>query len=293
MIFKWYFIIILIISNYSVYGQYINIKNGANITNLAGDETRADWSNDSKSILFHKVHNGKSDIYLYMLESDSLFNLSNQEYNFRNPVWHPDGDKVIFDSDIYGSDYLYLMDLITSSIRPLFTRDIKCRNASFSASARQVYFTGYDELARSWEIYSYDFVYNNLNKLTDYKLGCSDPDVSDNGKQIVYSKANPFKGTESFEVINWYGESEITFDSLVGANLSWGPLGLKLFFVSDMESENKELYSIWKDGSHRERLTVDEIEIAFPVVSPDGTKIALSVLTKSGWDIFILSFNKY
>lgn len=290
----WLIILLLLITvNCRVYGQCITIGDGRNITGMTGDELNAEWSHDSKNLLFQSAHKGTSSIYLYGLANDTVLCLSNLIDNFRNPVWHPDGDKVVFDSDRGGVDRLYVLDLNTNKAIPLFNRKIKCCDASFSALSRQVYFTGYDDLTHSWEIFSYDFVYDNLNKLTDFRLGNSNPDVSSDGKRIVYCKANPFNRTKNLEVINWYGEQIIMFDKFNGECPSWGALGLKLFFVSNMDNEKGELYSIWKDGSHLERLTHDETSIACPVVSPDGTKIAMSVLTESGWDIFIFSFEGY
>lgn len=287
------FLIILFSVEQVLYSQYININDGVNISNLIGNETSIEWSSDSRKILFQNVYNDTSRVYLYNLEEDTLINLCKPGDNFRNPVWHPDGDKIVFDTDIEGVNYLYLMDLSTFEMAPLFIRNIRCRNATFSGSSRQVYFVGYDEYEASWEIYSYDFIYDNLNKLTDYKLGCSNPDINTNGTQIVYSKANPFTGTEKFEIINWYGEDKINYNNLTGRDASWGSSGLKIFFISDLENESNELYSIWKDGTHLERLTSDDIEIANPAVSPDGTKLAISVFTESGWDVYILNFEDY
>ncbi len=272
-----------------VFGQVLDVADGKNITGLSGDELNAEWSHNSKYLLFQSVFEDRSKVYLYQVDSDTLLCLSELDYNLRNPVWHPDGDKVVFDSDKAGWDYLYVLDLKTSEVTTLFNRKIKCRNASFSDSPRQVYFTGYDEITHRWEIYSYDFIYDNLNRLTNYKLGNDYSDISSDGKHIVYCKENPFNSTKSMVVINWYGEHVIGFDDFNVEDPSWDPAGFKLFFVSDMDNKEKELYSIWKDGSHLDRLTNDQISVACPVVSPDGTKIAMSILTESGWDIIILS----
>lgn len=290
---RWVFIIILITLNYHVYGQYLKIADGDNITRMQGDEINTEWSPDSGTLLFQSVIDSVSIVCLYQSQSDTLVCYSNKDYSFRNPVWHPDGDKIVFDSDKDGSDYLYVLDIVTHKVKPLFNRNIVCRNATFSSSSRQVYFTGYNELSDSWEIYSYDFVYDNLNPLTNFRLGAGDSDISSDGKSIVYCKANPFKRTNKLEVINWYGELLISFDEFNAYYPSWGPSGLKLYFVSNMDNRKEELYSIWKDGSHLERITEDEIRIGSPVVSPDGTKIAISVLTENGWDIFIFPFEDY
>jgi len=276
----------------TIAGQYINISNGNNISNTFGDKVDAQWSADGSSLLFQYKENENSIICIYYIEADTLQCTSNIDYNFNNLVWHPDGDKIVFDSDKDGIEYLYVLDLETNEIKPLFNRKIRCRNASFSESSRQVYFTGYDKLAKRWEIYSYDFIYDNLNKLTSFKLGCSNPEISNDGKLIAYCKQNPFKGTKSIDVINWYGESAIRFKGFDGEFPTWNSSTFKLFFISYMDNDKGELYSIWKNGTHLERLTDDTLEIQYPAISPDESKIAISVLTENGWDIYIVPFDK-
>jgi len=290
---RWSFVIILFFTSSIVFGQYLEIIDGQNITNMIGDELSPKWSYDSKSLLFQSNVNGKSNIFIYQFDKDTTLYLSNSSFNFRNPVWHPDGDKIIFDSNIKGADYLYVLDLKTKKVKPLFDRTLNCKNPAFSKSSRQVYFNGWDELTNRWEVYSYDFIYDNLNKLTDSKLGVSDPDINSNGKLIVYGVSNPFSESNNLEIINWYGDKIMLFDDFNARDASWGPLGLKVFFVSSMDGEKNEVYSIWKDGSHLERLTKNNVGEANPVVSPDGSKIAMSVQTEKGWDIIIIPFDDY
>ncbi len=241
--------------------------------------------------MFESIEDKTSSIYLYQLTNDSLFRLSDKNYNLKNPTWHPDGNKVVFDSDKEGFDYLYMLDVVTMKVYPLFNRRIRCKNATFSSSSRQVYFSGFDELKDCWEVYGYDFIYNNLNKLTESCAGSSYPDIYNNGKQIVYCSTKV--DSSLMVIINWYGEQILMFNKFNAYYPSWGPAGFKLFFISTMDDENGELYSIWKDGSHLERLTHDNIKIANPVISPDGTKLAMSALTQNGWDIFIIDIIDY
>ncbi len=286
-------VIILLSVSCNVYSQPIVIDESNNITKMPGDELFAEWSYDGNNLLFESIYNDISSLCIYRLADDTVLQLSNQNYNFKNPVWHPDGDKIVFDSDKEGSDYLYILDMTTLEVKPLFRRRIVCRNATFSTSSRLVYFTGFDELMDCWEIYSYDFISDNLNKLTDYKVGTSCPDIYSDGKQIVYCKVDTSSGNSRMEVINWYGEPSIQFNKFNAYYPSWGSSGLKLFFISKMDNKEGELYSIWKDGSHLERLTHDTIRVTHPVVSPDGTSIAISVRVEKGWDIFIFNFKEY
>jgi len=275
--------------------QNINIANGKNITNgTLGNCFASSWSDDGNYLLFISlIDENNNRLCFYDIIKDTVTCISEANYDFNNPIWHPDGRKIVFDSDKNGVEYLYAFDIETKAIHPLFNRKIRCRNASFSASSRQVYFTGYDELADRWEIYSYDFIYDNLNKLSDYKLGCSNPEVSNNGKLIAYCKENPFNATKHIDIINWYGEPTISFNEFDAEFPKWSSSGFKLYFMSHKEIEEGEIYSIWKDGSHLERLTNDILETQDFSISPDETKIAVSVLTDNGLDIFIIPIEEY
>jgi len=290
---KWFVFILAMGVVSPIFGQYINITDGINISNIAGNKSAPQWSNDSKKLLFLNTVNQNSTICIYQFEDDTVLYIRNENYNFNNPIWYPDADKIVFDSDKNGTDYLYVFDLKTNSIKPLFSRNIRCRNASFSSSSRQVYFTGYDELENRWEIYSYDFIYDNLNKLTSFKLGCSNPQISNNGKLIAYCKDNPFNGSKNIDVINWYGEPVVSFTEFEAGSPMWNTTGFKLYFISHKDNKYGELYSMWKNGTHLQRLTNDTIQIQDVSISPNETKIAISALIQNSWNIIIASLDEY
>jgi TolB protein len=64
----------------------------------------------------------------------------------------------------------------------------------------------------------------------------------------------------------------------------------KIYFVSD-RSGHKEIWVMDYDGSNQSQLThVGSISIS-PRISPDGSRLAFSSLTKSGWDILMYSMD--
>jgi Tol biopolymer transport system component len=73
----------------------------------------------------------------------------------------------------------------------------------------------------------------------------------------------------------------------------WFPGGLKIIFVSDKDDKAGEIYTIWKDGSHLERLTNDSLIIKNPVVSPTLKYMAVSVLVDGGFDLFVIPLEDY
>ena len=62
----------------------------------------------------------------------------------------------------------------------------------------------------------------------------------------------------------------------------------KIFFVSD-RSGHKEIWIMDYDGSNQRQLTHQGSISLSPRISPDGSRLAFSSLTKSGWDILMYS----
>ena len=259
---------------------------------LPGDDLFPKWSADGTQLLFQSDRNGNWDIFLYDLHADTLLQLTIDTSNEQHPVWLPNKNQIVFDSDREGVRFLYKMDLATGEKEFLFKREIECRQASFPPTKRLVYFSGYDRQTEEWAIYSYDFVSDNLNDLTRLKGDCLLPSVSPNGKQILFKKVASTYPFEHLVILNWYGKLEVEMDSVWAIDPAWGPNGLKIYFVSGNEQLQSEVFSLWKDGSHFERLTNDKLKVRTPAVSPDGSKMALAVMQENGFDIFIIPLNE-
>jgi TolB protein len=64
----------------------------------------------------------------------------------------------------------------------------------------------------------------------------------------------------------------------------------KIYFVSD-RSGHKEIWVMDYDGANQRQVTHQNSISLSPSISPDGTRLAFSSLTKSGWDIFMFSLD--
>ena len=273
--------------------QPFTIDSTCQIISSTGDDLFPKWSADGSQLLFQSNQNGNWDIILFDFEKDTLLQLTRDLANNQHPVWVPDKNQIVFDSDRAGVHFLYQMDLSSGETDYLFKRNIECHQASFPPTKRLIYFSGFDRNTEEWAIYSYDFVSDNLNDLTNFKGNCSMPVVSPNGKQILFTRAIRTYPYEQLGILNWYGKLETELDSLWATEAAWSPNGLKIYFVSVEDELQGEVYSVWKDGPHLERLTNDQLKIRTPAISPDGSKMALSVMQENGFDIFIISLDEY
>jgi len=285
--------VILIFFSQDCLSQFIDLESGKPIELVSDDELSPAWSSDSQKLLFQSNKDGNWDIFLYHLAKDSIEQLTKTPYNEKNPVWYKENTMVVFDSDHSGKRLLYRMNLTTGKIVLLFDRDIPSKHADFSPSEDIVYFSGFDKLNGKWEIYSYEFKYQNLNKLTHLKFSSYSPKVSPDEDHVIFTITNQTLPFDQLQIMNWYGSNHELLYAMDGKDASWSNSGIKVYFVSENKSGTGEIYSIWKDGTHLERLTDWNLKICKPVKSPDDKFFAVSIKQDDGFDLFLFPAEDY
>lgn len=288
-------LILLFISVFanSGYGQYLKIESAYNITKSKGDDLVPSWSKDSKQIVFQSNRNGNWDIFQYDLLSDTIIQLTNTIHNEQYPVMLEKPSRLVYTSDSDNEEHIYYFDLLTGKEEPVMKREINGKAASFPDSEYLFYCLGYDELLKKWGLYRYEFKYNSLKYILPLSSDSHLPKVSDDGEYILYVARNYNNTRDVLNIINWYGNNNLKVSDYNFSDVSWYPGGLKIIFVSDKDNKEGEIYTIWKDGSHLERLTEDELSIKNPVISPDGKYLAVSVLATDYFDLFIIPLEDY
>jgi TolB protein len=276
-----------------VSGQFINIDSSFNVTNSTGNELSPQWAPGGQKLLFQSDRNGNWDIFIYHLAKDSLEQITKSAANEQNPVWINKGQSIVFDSDTDGSRELYKRNLKSTEVELLLDRPIKSKEPSFSASGKLVYFSGFDPLKKRWEIYSFEFFYQNLNKLTDGTGNKYKPVVSPDEDHVLFinhSRSFPF---QQLQMMNWYGNDKTQLTEYQTYDASWDNSGLKIYFISNKDNRTGDIYSMWIDGSHLERLTNSGLEFRYPVISPDGNFMAVCVKKKNEFEIFVIPLEDY
>ncbi|MCB2208569.1 MAG: hypothetical protein KQH67_09780 [Bacteroidetes bacterium] len=286
--------VLLLLVNISFgYSQIIAIDTSWNISRDAGDDVSPAWSPDSKTLAYQSNRYGNWDIFLYDTEQDTIIRITSSEQNEQHPEWHPSGNAIVFDAGDDTMQYLYEISLKTFKISPLFDRQIICKQPVMGNDGRMVYFLGYDTSHENWELFSYHFIYDNLNQLTFFKEDGLFLDLSPDGKSVCYAYnafMYPFK---HLQIFNWYGNELQSFEDYNIMDATWHPDGLKMYFISDMDHLEGEMYSIWKDGTHLMRLTNDNFRINDLSISPDGKSLACSVWINGNYDIMIIPLESF
>jgi len=270
-----YLVIILLL----IISVKISVSQDVKLTNpiftsetIIGTAESPSWSLDSKDLAFSAWDGSKWSLFIYNLDDDTLIKHSDGYSNERNPVWHPDGVNLVFDRYIDSKPELYTLNYKSKQKSLLFDREINASMASFSSSPNLICFLGFDIVSETWQIYSYDFVYDNLNQLTNHKSSCNSPSFSPDGKHIVYELIKPDTDT-CLIMMNWYGNQELIIDSIEASSPSWDSMSWRFSFIGN----GNEVYSLRRNGSSMNQITSNKVVEKDFIGSPDGKHAAIIV----------------
>ncbi len=227
------------------------------------------------SIVFQLERNGNAHIYLLNPNTDSIDRLTVGNVNEKHPVWVPKKNAVVYDTGYNKESRLLYLDLKTRKSHLLLRRKIACREASFTPSRHLVTFSGFDDRTQRWQIFTYDFIYDNLNRLTDEKGNCSFPVFSPDGKSIVYT-VQENNGRSGLKIMNWYGEMRKSLATNITGRACWTQDSWRILFLSK-KGNHFNLYSIINDGTGIKLVKSEHHPFCSPALSVDGKKLIFSV----------------
>jgi TolB protein len=123
-------------------------------------------------------------------------------------------------------------------------------------------------------------------QLTNDTAADVDPDISPNGKEIVFTANQTVSGNNNIFLRNRYGVvRNLTNDNATDEWARWSPDGKRIVFDSNRNSGVFEIYVMNRDGSSVTELTAPPVLGRYPSWSPDGTQIVF----RRGVDIYAIN----
>ena len=276
-----------------VNAQDLNIDSAFRIALPGSNELNPSWSPDGKQLVFQSDQAGNDDLFLYNFDKDTIIRLTSSKADQRNPVFMPGGNQIAFDSQIGDKVYIFKIDPATMQQEVVFKRNLFCEAPSFSPSGRLMAFIGYDKASETWQIFSYDFISDNLNQLTRFKhKQVFRPLFAPNGKVILFGTEETIPPyTRSLKEINWYGKDVQELDTLLATSYCWTPDSYRIICIRKDHGKKNQMISVRKDGSSVFYLSSDLLEKSSPAVSPNGKKLAIAVKSGNDFDIVIVNLD--
>ncbi len=255
--------------------------------NVAGGSIREDtvWvprqlfpalRNDS--VLFQSGTGNHSRILLFLKKENRVVAPDSFSFYGHHPVWVPGKNKMVCDTGAGLSARLILYDFKTKKKSRLINRHLPGKEASFTPSRHLVAFSGFDDRTRHWQVYTYDFVYDNLNRLTAEKGNCRFPVFSPDGKTLVYTVYSD-SGKTFLKRINWYGAEPKVMATGVKGKACWTPDNWRVVFIVP-GNHGDNLFSVQEDGAGLRLVKSFSSPVCCPAITQDGKTLWLSVKGK-------------
>jgi Tol biopolymer transport system component len=200
---------------------YVMNADGSNEKQLTNDpnfETFASFSPDAKKIIFSRMINGVMQIFTMNADGSNVKQLTDSvggtqgDAGFlsgnEEPVFSPDGTKILFDSNRTGKSQLFIMNADGSDQKQLIVSNGNDRYPAWSPDGKMIAF-GSDRDG-DFEVYTMKADGTALTQLTFNKnFPDSDPAWSPDGKSMVFTSARE-KNAEIF-IMNADGSNQRNF----------------------------------------------------------------------------------
>jgi WD40 repeat protein len=154
------------------------------------------WAADNERIVLSGVDKGGfNDLYIFNTRDESLKRLTNDIYDDRDPVFSPDGKKIVFSSDrsSYQKYNLFLMDLEKNEISYLTFGNENYFAPVYSQDGSKIFFTTtLDGIQNIWAIDMNQIKDSSLTanfereirKITNFTTPATDPAITDDDGMV-------------------------------------------------------------------------------------------------------------
>ncbi|MBN1271484.1 MAG: PD40 domain-containing protein [Candidatus Aminicenantes bacterium] len=243
------------------------------------------WRRDGSKLICTRSLDGNVDIFVYDIhkQDDKKNPIKLSDIRNAYPSFSPDGKKIVFHSNRYGNNDIFLINTDGTEIQRLTESPAEDRTPSWSPDGSKIAFVS----TRSG---NYDVFVMNANGSEQKNLTQSvtskdiHPYWSFDGKKIIFSSSRENNIYGIYEMKPDGSELKRT-EKNGGENThaQISPDGKKIVFRKLLENEDwkSDIFIMDCSGENEKRLTDEPGFSGYPSWSPDGSRIIFSSTRKS------------
>jgi len=229
--------------------------------------------------------NGAWQIFIADPTTGEIRLLPGQPANSGVPAWSPDGEKLIFRSDVSGAWQIFSIDRDGSDLRQLTVSEDDNLEPTWSPDGTKIAFVSQRDGNK--ELYVMDGDGANQRRLTTNPDWDDDPSWSPDGSWLVFESRREGRMDVYKMRVDGSEVVRLTRDGDVNSTPAWSPDGRFIAF----ERKSGAVFHIWimnADGGEQQQITTDGTQNYRPAWSPDGREIAYTSDRAGGEAVWII-----
>jgi TolB protein len=215
----------------------------------------------------------RKQLYIANFDGSDVQQITDDGAIHMSPAWSPDGTKLTYTSFETGKAEIYVYNLLTKKKLRMTRSSGNNSGSSWNPDMRTIAFSGSQNGKTA--IYTMRSLDGGGRTMLIGQSGLEvEPSFSPDGRFLAYASGR-FGNPHIFvREMSTGKDTRITSVGWYNSSPAWRPDGLKLAFAGyDREIDRYDVFLVNPDGTHIERLTLDQGDNEKPTWSPDGRYI--------------------
>lgn len=219
-----------------------------------------------------------NQLYYFDFNTAIIQQFTNETGGVGAACWSPVEDKIVFVTSPEGQLKQQFLTSKSSLLIP--EREIKANAPQFNHQGNLLLFIGQRQSQQQTHIYTYDFVYDNLNQLTR-NVVAKNPRWSPSDELISFHTNDG--QSSKITLLSWYGATygEIKSDSLKLFDADWADSDYKLIYIGH-NSRRHYLISSRRNGEDFRVLLESKFLLSNPIWIPKTEKVLVTCTNSQG-----------